>query len=288
MRYYHIDTKNITAQITKIYDNKIISELAEQIKITGCLVRPLIVRENGYSFEKEDLDYTLVSGELEYLAVVEAGLETVGCMTIMKNGYDHSDGRDADMDDHDKEAAIAQQLRILTGELSESLPHTEKLVELKQRLDQEYKEVITQYPLLEPAEMEAEVETETVEPETIPVEVISEEVEKVEKVVETVESLKKQYTTLKAAKAATGLKAVSWQKLADKINQSRAVLEATVSEATPSTESAPKSVVESVISELKVEYKQLWRAKEATGIKAKSWKQFAELWTAKKEAEAAA
>ncbi len=81
----------------------------------------------------------------------------------------------------------------------------------------------------------------------------------------TAESLKSQYRTFKDAKQALGLKAVSWVKLAEKVNAQRHPINKSNS-------------VESVVRQLKGKYGKLAAAKQVLGLKAVSWVKLANLY----------
>ena len=85
----------------------------------------------------------------------------------------------------------------------------------------------------------------------------------------TVDELKLKYGSFKAAKAALGIKAVSWDKLVEKIN----------AQSTPQTVNSQPSV-EKVIAQLKAKYGKLAYAKCELKIKAVSWIKLAETYMA--------
>lgn len=86
----------------------------------------------------------------------------------------------------------------------------------------------------------------------------------------TVAELKSKYGSFKDAKAALGIKAVSWDKLAEKIN----------AQSTPQTDTNSQPSVEKVVAELKRKYGKLTNAKSDLKIKAASWARLAETYMA--------
>ena len=86
----------------------------------------------------------------------------------------------------------------------------------------------------------------------------------------TVDELKLKYGSFKSAKAALGIKAVSWDKLVEKIN----------AQTTPQTATNSQPSVEKVIAQLKAKYGKLANAKSDLKIKAVSWIKLAETYMA--------
>jgi hypothetical protein len=86
----------------------------------------------------------------------------------------------------------------------------------------------------------------------------------------TVDELKSKYGSFKDAKAALGIKAVSWDKLAEKIN----------AQSTPQIVTNSQPSVEKVIAQLKAKYGKLAYAKCELKIKAVSWIKLAETYMA--------
>ena len=86
----------------------------------------------------------------------------------------------------------------------------------------------------------------------------------------TVAELKSKYGSFKDAKTALGIKAVSWDKLADKHN----------AQFTPQTVTNSSPSVEKVIAQLKDKYGKLTNAKCELKIKAASWVKLAETYMA--------
>ena len=84
----------------------------------------------------------------------------------------------------------------------------------------------------------------------------------------TVAELKSKYDSFKNAKAALGIKAASWEKLAEKVNAQSAPQPAANSQAT----------IEKVVSELKKKYGKLTAAKADIKVKAASWAKLAEIY----------
>lgn len=84
----------------------------------------------------------------------------------------------------------------------------------------------------------------------------------------TVAELKSKYDSFKNAKAALGIKAASWEKLAEKIN--------TQSAPQPAANSQPS--VEKIVAELKKKYGKLAAAKADIKVKAASWAKLAEIY----------
>ena len=89
----------------------------------------------------------------------------------------------------------------------------------------------------------------------------------------TVDKLKLQYATFKVAKDTLGIKAGSWQKLADKIN----LANGTTSQ---KTQPEPAANLETIVRDLKKKYGKLALAKTAMQVKANSWLRLAELYLA--------
>lgn len=84
----------------------------------------------------------------------------------------------------------------------------------------------------------------------------------------TVAELKSKYDSFKNAKAALGIKAASWEKLAEKINAQSAPQ--------PAANSQP--TIEKVVSDLKKKYGKLAAAKADIKVKAASWAKLAEIY----------
>jgi DNA polymerase-3 subunit beta len=84
----------------------------------------------------------------------------------------------------------------------------------------------------------------------------------------TVAELKSKYDSFKNAKAALGIKAASWEKLAEKINAQSAPQ--------PAANSQP--TIEKVVAELKKKYGKLTAAKADIKVKAASWAKLAEIY----------
>ena len=82
--------------------------------------------------------------------------------------------------------------------------------------------------------------------------------------------LKLKYGSFKDAKAALGIKAVSWDKLVEKIN----------AQSTPQIVTNSQPSVEKVIAQLKAKYGKLTYAKSELKIKAVSWVKLAETYMA--------
>lgn len=108
-----------------------------------------------------------------------------------------------------------------------------------------------------------------------------------------VEYLKDKYKQFKIAKTELGIKAGSWQSLADKLNAKNKPID-TSNASKPSVESVNKPIntsstsVESVIHQLKTKYKLIKLAKADLRLKAVSWQKLAELVIAISEKESIA